>query len=287
MTEESTRTPIVDSQVHAYERNHPGRPWAGFLHGPDEATGDDIVAAMDAAGVDGALLVSPWSMYRFDPAYALEVYARHPGRFGLIKPFDTRKPEIAGEVAEWAATEGAVGARVMQIGQMTLDAEDPGLNRTLAACADAGLPVNVLCWGCVPVVAALALNHPGLQLVVDHLGLRQPFERPVFEEPFADLPQVLALATHHNVAIKVSGACTLSKEPYPFNDLWPYLEQVFEAFGLARCMWGTDWTRAVGLLTFEEGVDAFRRSERLSDSDRATLMGGALTRIYRWAPSAD
>lgn len=31
---------LIDSQVHAYERNHPGRPWAGFLTGPDEVTGD-------------------------------------------------------------------------------------------------------------------------------------------------------------------------------------------------------------------------------------------------------
>ena len=49
----------IDCQVHAYERNHAGRPWAGFLHGPPQVTGDDMVAAMDAVGVDGALLVSP------------------------------------------------------------------------------------------------------------------------------------------------------------------------------------------------------------------------------------
>ncbi len=26
--------PIIDSQVHTYERNQPSKPWAGFLHGP-------------------------------------------------------------------------------------------------------------------------------------------------------------------------------------------------------------------------------------------------------------
>jgi L-fuconolactonase len=53
----------VDSQVHAYERNHPGRPWVGTLYGPAEVTGDQMVAAMDAVGVDGAILVSPFSMH--------------------------------------------------------------------------------------------------------------------------------------------------------------------------------------------------------------------------------
>ena len=26
----------LDAQVHAYERNHPGRPWVGTLAGPAE-----------------------------------------------------------------------------------------------------------------------------------------------------------------------------------------------------------------------------------------------------------
>jgi L-fuconolactonase len=55
---------IIDSQVHAYERNHPGRPWVGVLTGPDEVTGDAMVAAMEAVGVAGAVLVSPFSDQR-------------------------------------------------------------------------------------------------------------------------------------------------------------------------------------------------------------------------------
>ena len=50
-------------------------------------------------------------------------------------------------------------------------------------------------------------------------------------------------------------------------------------------MWGTDWTRAVALLTYKQGVDAFRVTDRLSDSDRATLMGDTLVRVYNWNQS--
>jgi len=58
-----------------------------------------------------------------------------------------------------------------------------------------------------------------------------------------------------------------------------------DAFGLDRCMWGTDWTRAVALLTYEQGVEAFRVTDRLSDSDRAALMGETLARVYNWSPA--
>jgi L-fuconolactonase len=100
----------IDAQVHAYERDHPGRPWAAVLPGPPEVTGDDMVAAMDAVGADGALLVPAFTMYRYDASYALEVHAAHPGRFGVIKPVDPTDPAVADTIADWAATNGAVAS---------------------------------------------------------------------------------------------------------------------------------------------------------------------------------
>ena len=49
-------------------------------------------------------------------------------------------------------------------------------------------------------------------------------------------------------------------------------------------MWGTDWTQAVELLTYEQGVRAFQVAERLADDERSALMGGTLASIYNWAP---
>ena len=47
---------------------------------------------------------------------------------------------------------------------------------------------------------------------------------------------------------------------------------------------GDGLTRAVKLLTYEQGVEAFRLTDTLSDSDRETLMGGSLANIYKWTP---
>jgi L-fuconolactonase len=275
----------IDSQVHAYERNHPGRPWVGVLHGPDHVTGDEMVAAMDAVGVDGALLVSPFAMYRYDASYALEVHKAHPHRFGLIKPVDPSDPAVAEAIADWAAKDGTVGVRIMMREGVSTDAADPGLNRVLAAGARHGLPVNILCWGRLEQAALLAARNPDTQVVIDHVGLQQPFEPPAPAAPWADVPKLLALAAQKNITVKISGACTLSHEPFPYKDIWDPLARIFDAFGFDRCMWGTDWTRATGLLTYEQGVEAFRVTDRLSGGDRAALMGETLKRIYKWAPS--
>lgn len=276
--------PIIDAQVHAYERDRPERPWAGVLHGPAEVTGDDMVAAMDAVGVDGALLVSPFTMYRYDASYALQVYAKHPGRFALIKPVDPADPGVVETIQDWAATKGTVAIRIMMTRGVSEDADDPGINRVLAAAARLGIPVNLLCWGRVEQARRLAARNPNTRLVIDHLGLQQPFEPPVPANPFAGLSTVLGLAAHANVAIKISGACTLSHEPFPYKDIWDPIRRIVDAFGIARCMWGTDWTRAVELLTYAQGVDAFRTTDRLSAGDKQALMGGTLAKIYNWSP---
>jgi predicted TIM-barrel fold metal-dependent hydrolase len=274
----------IDAQVHAYERDHPGRPWAAVLTGPPQVTGDDMVRAMDAVGVDGALLISPFTMYRYDASYAVEVGKRYPGRFGLIKPVNPSDPNVVQTIADWAATPGTVGIRIMMNRDVSEDPADPGINRVLAEGARHGLPVNILCWGRTEQARALAARNPDTAIVIDHLALQQPFEPPPPAQPFADLPAVLKLAGPRNVAIKITGACTLSREAYPFKDIWDPLARIFDAFGIDRCMWGTDWTRAVKLLTYQQGVDAFRNTDRLSESDKNTLMGGTLQRVYKWSP---
>ena len=274
--------PILDSQVHAYERNHPGRPWVGTLTGPEEVTGDQMVAAMDEAGVDGAILVSPFSMYRYDASYALEVFAAHPNRFRLVKPVDPTDPAVVDTIADWAATRGTVGIRIFLRDNASTDPADPSINRVLATAAQHSLAVNVACSGRLDQAGQLAARNPNTRMVIDHLGISQPHEPPPPAEPFADLPKLLALAPHHNVTVKISGACTLSREPFPYNDIWDPLFRIFNAFGFNRCMWGTDWTRAVRILTYKQGVDAFRVTDRLSGSERAALMGGTLQQIYNW-----
>jgi predicted TIM-barrel fold metal-dependent hydrolase len=274
--------PILDSQVHAYERNHAGRPWVGTLTGPAEVTGEQMVAAMNAVGVDGAILVSPFSMYRYDASYALEVFAAHPGRFRLVKPVDPTDPAVVDTIAAWATTKGAVGIRIFLRDSASTDPADPAINRVLTAAAQHSLPVNVACTGRLEQTGQLAARNPNTRMVVDHLGIGQPHEPPAPPEPFADLAKLLALAQYDNVAVKVSGACTLSHEPFPYADIWDPLCRVFDSFGFHRCMWGTDWTRAVRLLSYEQGVESFRITDRLSDSERNSLMGGTLQEIYNW-----
>lgn len=276
---------IIDSQVHAYDANKPERPWRSVSNWPAHVTGDEMVVAMDAVGVDGAILISPFSLYGYDASYAVQVQQRHPTRFALVKPVDPDDPAIAEVIAEWKRTPGTVGVRIMMPKESGRQPDDPGIARVLREAVRQGFPVNVLCWGNLDAGTALVDRHPDVRFIIDHLGLVQPRVPPAPAQPWAELPKVLELAKRPNVVIKVSGACTLSKVPFPFDDLWDPLRRVFDAWGMDRCLWGTDWTRAFAVVNYADAMTPFRLTDRLSAEERAMLMGGACARAYGWSPA--
>jgi L-fuconolactonase len=275
---------IIDSQVHCYEANTPKRPWSRVPNWPDHVTGDEMVAAMDKNGIDGAIFISAFAMYQYDGSYAVEVQQAHPGRFAIVKPVDPDDVAVADVIADWKKTPGAVGIRIMLPKEGGRAATDPGLDRILRAAVRYDLPVNILFWDNLDVGTALIDRHPETRFIIDHLGILQPHVPPAPPQPWADLPKVLELAKRPNAVIKVSGACTLSKQPYPFPDIWDPLARIFDAWGFERCLWGTDWTRAFAVVNLEQAVEPFLRTDRLNDAERAMLMGGACAKAYGWSP---
>jgi len=275
---------IIDSQIHAYEANTSKRPWRSVPNWPPSATGEEQLAAQDKLGIDGAIFISAFSIYGYDASYAVEVQRKHPRRFALVKPVDPDDPAVLETIAEWKKQPGAVGIRVIATKEPGRSPSDKGLDRVLREAVRHDFPVNILCWGNLERGTAVIDRHPDTRFIIDHLGIQQPRTPPAPPQPWADLPKVLELARRKNAVIKVSGACTLSQKPYPFPDIWDPLSRLFDAWGFERCLWGTDWTRAFAVVNYEQAVEPFRKTDRLTDTERAMLMGGACAKAYGWSP---
>src|SRR3954447_20284426 len=134
--------PIIDSQVHAYEANTPKRPWRNVPNWPEHVTGDEMVAAMDKVGVDGAIFISANSLYGYDASYAVEVQRAHPGRLAIVKPVDPDDPAVADVIADWKKTPGTVGIRIMMRKDAKRDPSHPGIDRIARAAVKHDFPVN-------------------------------------------------------------------------------------------------------------------------------------------------
>jgi predicted TIM-barrel fold metal-dependent hydrolase len=132
--------------------------------------------------------------------------------------------------------------------------------------------------GSVPKVNAIATKHPGLRIVIDHLAMHGTAKDSA---AFAELPQVLALAKHPNVAVKASALPCFSSEPYPFRGLHPYIRQVYDAFGPQRTFWGTDWTRLT--CPYRQAVTLFTEElPWLSAQDKEWIMGRGVCEWLGW-----
>lgn len=289
---------IIDAQIH--------QP-ASWLDEPED-DGDResrlateiSLAYLDSAGVDRAVISAnsmEWKWAEFAAAAFPDRFALTPSNF-----LDVETPDIEEQLVELKNNPSVIGYRQsINWPQETVEKlKDGRLDRLFRACAKLDLPLMVLVAGDAALAGRIARSHPDLSLVVDHLGVPQP---PVFQEadtpPWKSLPKLLRLARYENVTVKFSGAPTLSSAPYPFDDLWPHLDRVVEAFGPERLMWGTDIMRVTGriahktwqvdypgLHSYAEAVGFLRDTDRLSQSDKEQMFAGTLRRVLGW-PAKD
>ena len=142
----------------------------------------------------------------------------------------------------------------------------------------AGLPIALAAAAFLPVVGTIAERHPDLRLLIDHLGM------PVFTQDdaaFANIADLLALARHPNVAVKLSAAPGFSSAPYPYANIHQHLRRIYDAFGPERLFWGTDITRMP--CSWRDCVTLFTEElSWLSAEDQALIMGRALCHWIGW-----
>jgi predicted TIM-barrel fold metal-dependent hydrolase len=156
-------------------------------------------------------------------------------------------------VADWRAQPGMLGIRLTFHGKHYRQLLTDGTADWLWPAAErAAIPLMVLVPGSLDALDRIATRHPGLALVIDHVGLDLRRRAP---EVFDDLPAVCALARHGNVAVKASGMPALSRERYPFRDLHDAIRTLVDAFGPRRTFFGTDLTRMP--CTYRECIDLF------------------------------
>lgn len=246
--------------------------------------------AMDSVGVDIALAVTSEAF--------IEVAAkRYPGRFAGVVTFNHSSADLAADAARVRNSPINVAGRALTGNWMdaTLRPEftQGKFDPLFAAAEKVGLPLFASTHGHCAVMGAVAERHPGLTLIIDHIGVRQHPVSPPTSEPWKTFPDLLQLARYPNVHVKLCGAPLLSEQAYPFDDLWPQLARLFDAFGVNRVMWGSDYTRMRSAdlprgerprrrgLPYADSMNFLLRSERLSFSDKEALFGGTARRVLR------
>lgn len=283
---------IIDAQVHIWERNHPGRPWRPYYgratRDVPELTVETMVEAMARVGADAAVISTP-ANYGWDNSYSLEAAATYPGTFAVAGNVDPCAEDLDEQVRGWRQHHGALAIRIALHHAAALEHFREGvLDRLMDSAQRHEVPITLYPAGHLAETGACARRFPTLQLVLDHLGLPQPTPFTTRdEEPFERLPQLLDLAQFPNIAIKLTAAPTLSREAFPYQDLWPPLHRILDQFGVERVLWGSDWTRATQTGSYEQGLQFITDTDELSYADKEQILGASLRSVLRWPRHAD
>ena len=275
---------ILDSQVHVWPADRADRRLDEAYRDRPPYTYDTLVADMDAAGVDAAILVPPsFDGDRND--YALEAAHRHPDRFAVMGRVALHDPAGGRDaLARWREQPGMLGVRLT----FHRDKDRPWLTDGTAdwfwpEAERHGIPVMVHAPERVGVMRDIATRHPGLTIIYDHMA----FARETMDaRAMARVDELVPLARLPNVFVKVSALPCFSTEPYPFRNLDQPVRRVIEAFGPERCFWGSDITRVPTTCSYRQAVTHFTEELKfLSAGDLALIMGKGLAACLKWHPA--
>jgi len=265
---------IVDSQVHIWEN----AKMSSHHRQIPNYTKDDLLKEMDGAGVTAAIICPPASLYQVNDL-AVEAAKAHPDRIAVMGWFQLDQPEARENVRSWMQRPGMVGYRwAMNQPHQKTWWQDGSMDWLWPEAERLGIPLAFLVTDNMAAFGKVAERHPGLKLMIDHLGRISGSKD---DAGFASLPEMLALAKYPNVAVKVSGAPSNSSEAYPWRNIHPYIRQIFDAFGPDRTFWGTDITRLS--CTWREAVTMFSEEMPwLKGRDLELVMGRGLCNWVGW-----
>jgi predicted TIM-barrel fold metal-dependent hydrolase len=273
---------IIDSQVHIWAPESAERPYiredASKPHRPVPLGYEDLLEEMSRAGVDRAILVPPsWEGYRND--YALEAAQKYPDRFAVMGKVPLNEPASRDKLPAWLQQPGMLGFRISFRHSGTHSFLDDGTADWFwSACERYDIPVMIFAPFAVKRIGEIAARHPGLRVIVDHMGLNVQWKGKNLS-PGIDV--LVAFANYKNVAVKASCLPCYVAESYPYPTLHTQIRRVVDAFGPQRIFWGTDLSQLP--CTYRQAVTLFTEElDFLSSRDKEWVMGRALAEWLRW-----
>jgi predicted TIM-barrel fold metal-dependent hydrolase len=233
------------------EKRYPLAPLGG--HQSDwsrtrPVTHEQMIAAMDTAGVDKAALVQASTCYGHDNSYVADAVAACPSRFTGVFSVDVLAPDAPDKMRYWR-DKGLTGLRLFTIGStMTTQADwidDPRAYPAWKAAGDLGLSICMqMSQSALPQLVAMVKRFPGVKVILDHLA------RPVLDDgpPYAAAASLFDLAKYPGIYLKVTprvfAECRRGKAtPETF------FNKLVSEFGASRIAWGSNYPSSEGPLS--------------------------------------
>jgi predicted TIM-barrel fold metal-dependent hydrolase len=241
-------------------------------------TPDQLIDAMDQAGVAKAAVVQASTAYGHDSSYLADSIARYPARFTGVFSLDPLQPDALKQMDHWTS-RGMTGMRVFTTGS-TMPGQQTWLDdeRAFPVWEKAGkerLPIAVqMTAEGIPLLLKIVAKFPETLFLLDHLA------RPVITDgpPYAKAKSLFELAAYPSIYLKLTSRTVehcQSGQATPAT----FMPRLVQAFGASRIMWGSNFPAHDDTLPHILS-ETLHVLSVLGASDQAMILAGTAEQIY-------
>ena len=241
-------------------------------------TYDDLLRAMDEAGVAKAAIVHSSTAYGYDNSYVADAVKAVPQRFTGVYSIDALAPDAVKTFDYWLG-RGCTGMRLFTTGstmpgQATWFADQKTYSFWEHAAAK-NIPVCVqMKQEGIPLLRQIMDKFPKVTIILDHLS-RAPFEDG---PPYAGAADFLALAKYKQVYLKIT-PINITPKSWGKGTLATFFGKMIDIFGADRIGWGSNFPNSVG--TLKEILTAAQKAFSFAKaSDQDWIFGKTAQVLY-------
>jgi len=244
---------VIDIHPHIIAddpKRYPLDPLGGNQSGWSKTrpvTTEQMIAAMDQAGVTKSALVQASTCYGHDNSYVADAVAAHPDRFTGVFSADVLAADAPERMRYWVS-RGLTGMRLFTIGSTMPDQaswlDDPKTYPAWACAAELGLSICLqMSSAAFPQMIRMIERFPTVRIILDHLGRPDLKDGP----PYAAAESLFSLAKYPTIYLKLTER-TFTQLKEGKGSAETFFPKLIASFGASRIAWGSNYPSSEGTL---------------------------------------
>ncbi|WP_321920327.1 amidohydrolase family protein [Paraburkholderia tropica] len=245
---------VIDTHTHAISpdtQRYPLAPVGGHQSewsAKRQVDYEGLLASMDEAGIDRAVVVQASTVYGNDNSYVVDAVRAHPDRFAGVFSIDVLASDAVTQMQRWLDA-GLSGLRLFTTGSTMpgqagwLDDERSYPVWDYAQRHGVSICLQMTAQG-IPALLNMLARFPDIRVLLDHLARPELAGGP----PYEAAAPLFSLASHQGVYLKLTNR-TIAAAAQGASTPAQFFPRVLDAFGAKRIAWGSNFPAAEGALS--------------------------------------
>jgi predicted TIM-barrel fold metal-dependent hydrolase len=239
---------------------------------------EQLVAAMDEAGVQKAAIVQASTCYGHDNSYVADAVVAYPQRFTGVFSVDVLATDAPERMRHWRR-KGLTGMRLFTFGSTMSEQanwlDDPTSYPAWACASELGLSVCLqMSAKAIPQAIRMAEGFTNVRIILDHCARPELADGP----PYNAAASLFGLARYPNVYLKLTPRIFAESRRGKATPE-TFFPRIVSEFGASRLAWGSNYPSSEGRLP--EILAMARQSLTcLSNADQDWIFGKTAQVLY-------